>query len=54
MERVLDELFIERMEGNEEIFARVMTDRQFRTAASQHLAAEVFERVRADSPQQPQ
>jgi type I restriction enzyme, R subunit len=26
LERVLDELFINRMEGNEEIFSRVMTD----------------------------
>ena len=25
--RILDELFIERMEGNEEIFSRVMTDK---------------------------
>lgn len=47
MERVLDELFIERMEGNEEIFSRVMTDRQFRSAASEHLALEIFERSRA-------
>jgi len=47
MERVLDELFIERMEGNEEIFSRVMTDRQFRSAASEHLAFEIFERARA-------
>ncbi len=47
MERVLDELFIERMEGNEEIFSRVMNDRQFRVAASEHLAFEIFERARA-------
>ncbi len=46
LERVLDELFIERMEGNEEIFSRVMTDRQFRAAASEHLAFEIFERAR--------
>ena len=46
MERVLDELFIERMEGNEEIFARVMSDRQFRSAASEHLAFEIFEKAR--------
>ena len=46
LERVLDELFIERMDGNEEIFSRVMTDRQFRSAASEHLAFEIFERLR--------
>ncbi|KPL48803.1 restriction endonuclease subunit R [Xanthomonas axonopodis] len=52
--RVLDELFIERMEGNEEIFARIMTDREFRSATSEHLAFEIFEKSRGflagDSP----
>ena len=51
LERVLDELFIERMEGNEEIFSRVMTDRAFRAAASEQLAFELFEKIRA--PQSP-
>ncbi|MGB5736437.1 MAG: type I restriction endonuclease subunit R, partial [Thiohalocapsa sp.] len=45
-ERMLDELFIARMEGNEEIFSRVMTDTEFRSAAHEHLAQEVFRRVR--------
>ncbi|MBO9791036.1 type I restriction endonuclease subunit R [Xanthomonas phaseoli pv. dieffenbachiae] len=44
--RVLDELFIERMEGNEEIFSKIMTDREFRSAASEHLAFEIFEKSR--------
>ncbi|PXA97194.1 restriction endonuclease subunit R [Nostoc sp. 3335mG] len=44
--RVLDDLFIQRMEGNDEIFNRVMSDKQFRTAAQEHLAREVYERVR--------
>lgn len=44
--RVLDELFIERMENNEDIFSRVMTDKEFRAAAHEHLAKEIFERVR--------
>lgn len=48
--RVLDELFIERMEGNEEIFSRIMTDREFRSAASEHLAFEIFEKSRGSSP----
>ena len=34
------------MEGNEEIFARVMTDTEFRSAAHEHLAKEIFRRVR--------
>ncbi|PPV04885.1 restriction endonuclease subunit R [Xanthomonas bromi] len=48
--RVLDELFIERMDGNEEIFARIMTDREFRSAASEHLAFEIFEKSRGSVP----
>ena len=46
LDRTLDELFIERMEGNEEIFSRVMTDKEFRSAAHEHLAREIFRRVR--------
>jgi type I restriction enzyme R subunit len=46
LERMLDELFIDRMEGNEEIFSRVMTDKEFRSAAHEHLALEIFRRIR--------
>ena len=46
--RVLDELFIQRMEGNDEIFNRVMSDKGFRSAAQEHLAREVYERIRND------
>ena len=46
LDRMLDELFIARMEGNEEIFSRVMTDAEFRSAAHGHLAREIFRRVR--------
>jgi type I restriction enzyme R subunit len=48
IERVIDELFIDRMEGNEDIFARVMTDKEFRSAAQAHLAHEIFNRVRKE------
>jgi len=51
LERILDELFIDRMENNEEIFSRVMTDKQFRSAAHEHLAEEIFKRVREGKPQ---
>lgn len=44
--RVLDDLFIQRMEGNDEIFNRVMSDKQFRAAAQEHLAREVYDRIR--------
>ena len=46
LDRMLDELFIGRMEGNEEIFSRVMTDTEFRSAAHGHLARAIFRRVR--------
>lgn len=46
LERRLDELFIERMEGNDEIFSRVMVDREFRAAASQLLALDIFGNLR--------
>ena len=45
LDRMLNDLFIARMEGNDEIFARVMTDTEFRSAAHQHLAKEIFRRV---------
>ena len=38
----LENLFIERMEGNEEIFTRLMNDEEFRTIAANHLMAEVY------------
>ena len=46
LDRMLDDLFISRMEGNEEIFTRVMTDPAFRSTAHAHLAQEIFRRVR--------
>ncbi len=46
--RVLDDLFIQRMEGNDEIFSRVMSDKQFRAAAQDHLARQIYERVRGE------
>ena len=45
-ERVLEELFIERMDGNEDIFKRVMGDKAFRGAAHEHIARQVWKRVR--------
>jgi len=48
LDRVLDELFIARMEGNEEIFGRVMTNTEFRSIAREHLALEISRRIRED------
>ena len=44
----LNDLFIMRMEGNDEIFSRVMTDTEFRAAAHEHLSREIFRRVREE------
>ncbi len=46
LDRMLDDLFIARMEDNKEIFSKVMTDAEFRSAAHEHLAREIFRRVR--------
>ena len=48
LDRILDKLSIARMEGNEGIFSRVMTDAEFRSAAHDHLAREIFRRVREE------
>ena len=45
-ERVLEGLFIERMDGNADIFNRVMSDKAFRGAAHEHIARRVWKRVR--------
>jgi type I restriction enzyme R subunit len=44
--RVIEELSIDRMEGNEDIFNKVMSDPSFRTIVQAHLAREVYDRVR--------
>jgi type I restriction enzyme, R subunit len=45
-EAVLEGLFIDRMEGNEEIFDRIMQDETFRDVATAHLVREVYERLK--------
>ena len=49
LERMLDELFIDRMDGNEEVFSRVMSDRVFRATVHEGLARELYERIRSAS-----
>ena len=43
---MLEGLFIERMEGNEEIFTRLMNDDSFRGIATEHLVREVYQKIR--------
>lgn len=45
-EKMLEGLFIERMEGNEDIFAKLMNDSTFHEIAASYLVKEVYERIR--------
>lgn len=45
-DRILENLFIDRMDGNEEIFSRVMSDPNFRKIAQDHLAREIYDKLR--------
>jgi len=44
--RQLENLFLERMEGNEEIFVRLMNDEAFRNVAASHLMRAVYNQIR--------
>jgi type I restriction enzyme R subunit len=46
--RMLENLFIERMDGNEEIFSRLMDDDDFRRVAKDHLLHEVYARLQKE------
>ena len=46
LDRKLDDLFIERMEGNEDIFDRIMSDPDFRSVAQGYLAKKIFDLIR--------
>lgn len=47
-DKMLEGLFIERMDGNEEIFGRLMNNDDFRRIASDHLLRDVYERLRTE------
>ncbi len=46
----LKRLFIERMEGNEEILSKIMSDPEFRSIVHGHLAQEIFNRIHEKQP----
>ena len=46
---LLRQLFVERMDQNEDIFVRYMNDERFRKTVSEWMAAEAYRRLRADS-----
>lgn len=45
--KMLEGLFIDRMEGNEAIFSKLMNDPKFRDVAAEHLLEEVYARIRS-------
>ena len=45
--KALEDLFIDRMDQNEDITAKFMNEDRFREAVSQHLLKEVYERIRS-------
>jgi len=49
-DRMLEGFFVDRMEGNEEIFDRIMNDPAFRNLASEQLMREVYEWLRDREP----
>jgi type I restriction enzyme R subunit len=48
-EKMLEGIFIERMEGNEEIFTKLMNDDKFKELATKHLVKEVYQRIRSNN-----
>jgi len=46
--KVLENLFIDRMESNEEIFAKYMNDAEFKKVVSEHLLKQVYEQIRKE------
>src|SRR5262249_42284140 len=42
---------VKRMEGNEDIFKRILDDSDFRKTVLDHYAARLYERLRAESDQ---
>lgn len=48
-EKALEGLFIDRMEQNEDLFARYMNDPAFQKAVAEHLLRQVYTQIR-DEP----
>lgn len=43
--RVLERLFVERVDGNEQIVRKIVTEPAFRDLAAEHLMREVYKRI---------
>ena len=46
--KALEGLFIDRMEQNEELFAKYMNDGDFKKLVSEHLLKQVYEQIREE------
>jgi type I restriction enzyme R subunit len=49
----LENLFVERMDGNEDIFVRLMNDDAFRSVAAGYLMRAVYQQVKGDDGARP-
>ena len=49
-DKELEGLLVDRMEGNDEVFRRVIQDEQFRAVASAYLMNRVYEKAREAEP----
>ncbi len=47
-DKALEGLIIDRMEGNEDIFTRLMNDKKFHRVASEYLLKQVYEQIREE------
>jgi type I restriction enzyme, R subunit len=47
--RALERLFVDRMDGNEQIVRKIMSDGAFKDAAAEFLMREVYERIRGET-----
>ncbi|OHB83432.1 MAG: hypothetical protein A2V98_16540 [Planctomycetes bacterium RBG_16_64_12] len=50
--KALEDIFIDRMEQNEAIFARFMNDQEFQKLVEKHLRKQVYEQIRGQQTQQ--
>lgn len=49
-DKALETLFIDRMEQNEELFAKFMNDQDFQKIVREHLLRQVYEQIREEKP----
>ena len=52
-EKAFEGLVIDRMEGNEEIFGKLMSDKDFRNLAVEHLLGKVYTKLKDDRDEGP-